>query len=95
MVYLLDPEIERALADPQAMGFGIDAVPAERLRNALDAEMSHLPPTAQIPLVLTGEKYRAVVRDVLWHEFPHLHVVSYRDIPPDYNIQPVARISWR
>ena len=95
VVYLLDPEIERALADPQAMGFGIDAVPAERLRNALDAEMSHLPPTAQIPLVLTGEKYRAVVRDVLWHEFPHLHVVSYRDIPPDYNIQPVARISWR
>jgi type III secretion protein V len=63
------------------------------LHSAVRSEMSHLPPTAQIPVLLTCSSARARLRDALFPEYPRLRVVSYDELDPDINVQPVARIS--
>ena len=96
VVYLLDPEIEDRIAayrDATGPNAPEDELP-ERLSAALWAELSYLPPTAQVPAILTQDELRRPLRDLLRHEFPRITVVGYGDLPPDYNVQPVARISW-
>jgi flagellar biosynthesis component FlhA len=87
VVYLLDPEIETALAEHQ------DGLP-KRLGDALNAELAFLPPTALRPSVLTEDALRASIGAILRPEFPRVRVVSYSDLPPNHNVMPVARISW-
>ena len=53
-----------------------------------------LTPTAQSPVILTSLGVRARLRRELEKEFPQLSVVSYQELNPDMNIQPIARISW-
>jgi type III secretory pathway component EscV len=101
VVYLLDPEMEQALANyptpeptrrpPEGLGNALYV----RLAGAVRNELRRLPPTAQLPVILTKDSLRAAVRATLAQEFPRLAVVSYADISPDQNIQPVARISWQ
>jgi type III secretion protein V len=88
VVYLLDPQIERALLkrDP-------DPLLPDRVLAAVRDELAHLPRTAQKPAVLTQPQTRAQVRELLRGEFPHVSVVAYGELPRTYNIQPVARIS--
>jgi type III secretory pathway component EscV len=93
VVYLLDPAFERELGDREERAIAAEPAMAEELRNALHAEMEHLPDTAQVPCLLTGQACRATVREVLRIEFPYVRVLDYRDIPVHYNIQPIARIS--
>ena len=94
VVYLLAPELEDAVA---AASSGRDSAAPEdaqeRLCKALAAEMAHLPPTAQVPVVLTQDEVRRSVRDALRGRFPRITVLSYADLGPRYNIQPIARIS--
>ena len=59
-------------------------------------ECGHLPPTAQRPVILTAMDIRRYVRKLLEYEFnPPFSVVSYQELSPDLNIQPVSRISIR
>jgi type III secretion protein V len=90
VVYLL----ERDVAEGMGRSTRLDEDLAERLRDALHREMEILPRTAQIPGILTEDRCRAAVRDLLRHEFPQVSVYGYRDLPPGFNIQPVARLSW-
>jgi type III secretory pathway component EscV len=96
VVYLLDPELEAAVA-----GHGNENVPARRddslagrLSAALRAELVHLPAIAQLPALLTQDELRGPIRTLLRDEFPRMTVLGYGDLPSDYNVQPVARISW-
>jgi flagellar biosynthesis component FlhA len=96
VVYLLDPELEAAVADH---GDGVvptasDDFLAERLSAAVRAELFNLPATAQVPALLTQDELRGPLRALLCGEFPRMTVLGYGDLPSDYNIQPVARISW-
>jgi flagellar biosynthesis component FlhA len=85
VVYLLDPTFEsQALSDPAETSV---------LRAAVAAELSHLPPTATSPAVLTLDSRRREVSHALRHRFPSTMVLGYGDLPPEWNIQPVARIS--
>lgn len=95
VAYLLDPPIEDALADREhgSAPTSEDAL-AERLRSAVRTELSSLPPTAQLPALLTQDELRTPLRNVLRHEFPRMNVLGYGDLPPERNVQPVARISW-
>lgn len=90
VVYLLEKTFEGEL---HGAGGRIDPAVAEELREAVHDEMSHLPPTAQTPSLLTGQASRAAVREAICQEFPAVRVLSYADIPADFNVQPVARIS--
>jgi hypothetical protein len=95
VVYLLDPEIEKAVAGhARGTAAGSPDALTERLCDAVYSEMGHLPRTATIPAILTSGELRGAVRARLRYEFPELAVVSYDEIPDRFNLQPVARISW-
>lgn len=86
-VYVLEPEIETALA---ANG---DAGLADRFAAALGAELAELPASVSPPSLLTRDDLRPRLRELVRHEFPRVRVLGYADLPDDYNVQPVARIT--
>jgi hypothetical protein len=95
VVYLLDPELEQALADradERAPTGAEDPLP-ERLSLGVRAELEYLPRTAWVPALLTRDDARRPLAELLRHEFPQTTVVSYGDLPPECNVQAVARIS--
>jgi hypothetical protein len=89
VVYLIDPEIEARLGNPQ----DLFTEEREELLTAIRNEVGNLPPTAQSPVILTTQEIRLRLRREVRHEFPHLAVLSYQELSPDMNIQPIARIS--
>ena len=99
VVYLLDPQIEeaiRASIKRTSAGTHLALEPdiAQEIVQAVKNECGHLPPTAQRPVILTAMDIRRYVRKLLEYEFnPPFSVVSYQELSPELNIQPVARIS--
>jgi type III secretory pathway component EscV/tetratricopeptide (TPR) repeat protein len=92
IVYLLDPEIERRIINTGALPLTDDE--QTRLMEAISDEVGSLPPTAQTPVLLTSMEIRRTVRKLIEASFPNLAVLSYQELSPDLNIQPIARISW-
>ncbi len=101
VVYLLDPQIEeaiRASIKRTSAGTHLALEPdiAQEIVQAVKNECGHLPPTAQRPVILTAMDIRRYVRKLLEYEFnPPFSVVSFQELSPELNIQPVARISTR
>jgi type III secretion protein V len=101
VVYLLDPQMEEAVRGAikrTSAGTHLALEPelAQEIVQAVKTECGHLPPTAQRPVILTGMDIRRYVRKLLEYEFnPPFSVLSYQELSPDLNIQPVARISIR
>ncbi len=101
VVYLLDPQIEEAIRGSikrTSAGTHLALEPdiAQEIVQAVKTECGHLPPSAQRPVILTAMDIRRYVRKLLEYEFnPSFSVVSFQELSPDLNIQPVARISIR
>ncbi|XXF81639.1 type III secretion system export apparatus subunit SctV [Myxococcaceae bacterium GXIMD 01537] len=101
VVYLLDPQIEEAIRSSikrTSAGTHLALEPelAQEIVQAVRAECGHLPPSAARPCILTAMDIRRYVRKLLEYEFnPPFSVLSYQELAPDLNIQPVARISTR
>jgi type III secretion protein V len=101
VVYLLDPQIEEAIRGSikrTSAGTHLALEPdiAQEIVQAVKSECGHLPPSAQRPVILTAMDIRRYVRKLLEFEFnPPFSVVSFQELSPDLNIQPVARISIR
>lgn len=101
VVYLLDPQIEDAIRSSikrTSAGTHLALEPeiAQEIVRAVKGECSSLPPTAQRPVILTAMDIRRYVRKLLEYEFnPPFSVVSFQELSPELNIQPVARISTR
>jgi type III secretion protein V len=101
VVYLLDPQIEEAIRGSikrTSAGTHLALEPeiAQEIVQAVKGECGHLPPSAQRPVILTAMDIRRYVRKLLEFEFnPPFSVLSYQELAPDLNIQPVARISTR
>jgi type III secretion protein V len=99
VVYLLDPQIEEAVRGAvkhTSAGSHLALEPdvAQEIIGAVRSECGHLPPTAQRPVILTAMDIRRYVRKLLEYEFmPPFSVVSYQELSPELNIQPVARIA--
>jgi type III secretion protein V len=100
VAYLLDPGIEAALEDV-AVGEtrgGAQVTPDDelypKLRRIIIDEIRLLPQLALVPVILTQDSVRAVLSNMLKQEFPRLRVIAYGDLPPDFNVQPVARLTW-
>ena len=91
LVYLMDPQAEkrfadisRPLSDEEKVSF-MDAVESElRSRSALP----------QSATILTSMEVRRAIRNALKERFFNLAVISYQELSPETNIQPLARISW-
>ena len=96
--YLLEPKLEARLATGIQRTHGIPAHPlpeeeAEAFRDAVWQELGHsghVPGGGQV--ILTTEGVRASVRKLLEPELPDLPVLSYDELRPDVNVQPLARI---
>ena len=101
VVYLLDPQIEEAIRGSikrTSAGTHLALEPdiAQEIVQAVKTECGHLPPSAQRPVILTAMDIRRYVRKLLEFEFnPPFSVLSYQELAPELNIQPVARISTR
>jgi len=98
VVFLLDPAIETMIRDAirhSATGSYVELEPA-RLKQIVDTigeTMATLPNGVQVPQILTLMEIRSCVRRLVATSMPWLHVVSYQELRPDTNIQPVGRIS--
>ena len=99
-VHLLDPEIEdviRGAIRRTSTGtyLSLDPNIAHDILEAIRRELDPLPPTAQKPIVITDAEVRRFVRKMVELEFPELTVLSYQELAPELNIQPVGRITMR
>ncbi len=89
VVYLVDRHSEELLAEPNKL----DVATATAIMKAVREEVGSLPPTAQSLVILTTMDVRRRLRRLVSLEFPHLAVLSYQELSPDMNIQPIARIT--
>ncbi|HVF55395.1 MAG TPA: FHIPEP family type III secretion protein, partial [Pyrinomonadaceae bacterium] len=99
-VYLLDPEIEDvirgAIRRTQTGSFlSLDPSIAHDILDAIRREIANLPPSAQKPVVITDMELRRFVRKMVELEFPTLSVLSYQELAPELNVQPVGRVTMR
>jgi type III secretory pathway component EscV len=98
IVFLLHPEIETEIREATrytATASYVDLDPT-RLRKILDAirgPVCALPDGLQAPQILTLVEIRSSVRRLVGTSMPWLHVVSYQELRPDTDIQPVGRIA--
>jgi len=97
VAYVLDPGLEARLAMGIQRTHGIPTHPlpdqeAEAFRDALWEQLSSAGSAPSGPVVLTTEGVRASVRRLLEPEFPDLPVLSYAELRPDVNVEPLARI---
>jgi len=98
IVYLLDPQIEetvRSSVQHTSSGSYLALEPeiTQEILASVRNEVGNLPPSAQQPVVLTTMEIRRYFRKLVELEFPHLAVLSYQELSPEMNIQPIARIS--
>lgn len=100
VVYLLDPQIEetvRSSIQHTSSGSYLALEPeiTQEILNSVRQEIGNLPPSAQNPVILTTQEIRRYFRKLCELEFPHLAVLSYQELSPELNIQPISRISLR
>ena len=100
VVVLLDPEIETQIRDAirhTATGSYLELAP-DRLKQIVEAiagPMRVFPDNYQIPCILTNMEVRATVRRLVATAVPTLPVLSYQELWPDVEIQPVGRFSLK
>ncbi|MBI5477202.1 MAG: type III secretion system export apparatus subunit SctV [Deltaproteobacteria bacterium] len=97
VVHLLDGAIEDAVrgAVQRTSGGSYLALEPEVSREILDAvrrEVGETPPGAPAPVILTQMEIRRYVRRLIEVEHPQITVLSYQELAPELNIQPVGRI---
>lgn len=97
-VYLLDPDIEdviRGAIRRTSTGsfLSLDPTIAQDILEAIRREISYQPPNAQQPVLVTDMELRRFVRKMVEIEFPNLAILSFQELTPELNIQPIGRIS--
>jgi type III secretion protein V len=92
IVYLLDATIERRIGE--IAGRPLTSEEKARLKAAVSSEVGVLGASTQTPVLLTTMEVRRTLRKLIEQDFPNLPVLSYQELSPDTNIQPIARISW-
>jgi type III secretion protein V len=87
VVFLVEPALETRLAQPRPLSPLEHAALLAALRHEINrATMS------QIPVILTTASIRARLRHEIAAGLPQVAVLSYQELSPDLNIQPIARI---
>ena len=97
-VYQLDPEIEdmfRNSIRQSAIGpyVAMETDMIERIMEGAHGEIGSLPATAQRPVILTDSDIRRFVKRLLDHRFPDVTVLSYEQLSPKINLQPLGAIA--
>jgi type III secretion protein V len=97
-VLLLDPVIEQTVRESiQATDKGnylaMEPDLSHDIIQAVHSKLDGQPTDEPYPVILTTMEIRRYVRRLLEVEFPSLPVLSFGEILPDIQVQPVARIS--
>ena len=97
-VYLLDPEIEDIVKSsiqvtPSGSYLAIEPDISGEILSAVRREIGQTPSSAQQPAILTSPDIRRYLRRLIEMEFPYVAVLSYQELTPEMNIQPLARVS--
>jgi type III secretion protein V len=91
VVYLIDPALEARVIESTDRPLTDDE--RSKIIEAFFEEIGSLPQATQNPVILTTLEARRALRELIHLEFPHLAVLSYQELSPDMNIQPIARIT--
>jgi type III secretion protein V len=95
--YLLSPTIEdelRAAIRQTSAGsyLALDPAASKRIMSAIKLAVGDPTAASQRPVLLTSMDIRRYMRKLLEQELPELPVLSYQELTPEINIQPLARI---
>lgn len=95
--YLLAPAIEDEIraAIRQTSGgsyLALDPAASRRILTAIKAVLGRLEGSSQRVNLLTSMDIRRYLRKLIETELAHVSVLSYQELSPDINIQPLARI---
>lgn len=95
--YLLAPKAEeavRAAVRQTSAGsyLAMDPAVSKRLVDAIKRSVGTLPSTGQKPVLLASMDIRRYVRRLIESSLADLQVLSYQELTPEINIQPLARI---
>ncbi len=98
LVILLDPKLENKIREGiqhTATGSYVDLEPSEiaRIIELLREPIISMAKGVQMPVIQTVMEIRSAVRRLIAPSLPSLYVLSYQELSPDTNIQPVGRIS--
>lgn len=93
LALLLDPEIEARISDHLVSQRLLAEDEVEKILAAVRRGVESLPASAASPVILTVSTIRSSLRGMIAAEFPRLPVLSYDELPPEMNIQPLARIT--
>jgi type III secretory pathway component EscV len=91
LVYLMDPQTERRFADTSRP---FSDQEKEKFIQAVEGEVDLRSSVSQGPTILTSMEVRRAIRNALKTRFPNIAVLSYQELSPETNIQPLARVSW-
>ncbi|HVO62384.1 MAG TPA: type III secretion system export apparatus subunit SctV [Terriglobales bacterium] len=97
-VYQLDPEIEEMFRNSirqSASGayLAMDPALSKQVMDAARAEIGDLPPGAQRPVIVTDGEIRRFVKKLLDFAIPGVAVLSYDQLTPQINLQPLGMIA--
>jgi type III secretion protein V len=97
-VYQLDPEIEEMFRNSirqSASGayLAMDPAQSQQILEAARAQIGELPPGAQRPVIVTDGEIRRFVKRLLDFGVPEVSVLSYDQLTPQINLQPLGMIS--
>jgi len=97
-VYRLDPEFEEMFLNSirqSASGayLSMDPELSQQVMAAARAKMGELPAGAQRPVIVTDGEIRRFVKRLLDYAIPDVAVLSYDQLAPQINLQPLGMIS--
>ena len=97
-IYRLDPEFEEMFRNSirqSASGsyLAMDPAMSRQVLDAARAQIGDLPPGAQRPVIVTDSEIRRFVKRLLDFGIPDVTVLSYDQLTPQINLQPLGMIS--
>jgi type III secretion protein V len=97
-VYRLDPEIEEIFRNSIRQSAGgaylaMDPAHSQLVLEAARAQIGNLPPGSQRPVIVTDGEIRRFVKRLLDFAIPDVTVLSYDQLTPQINLQPLGTIS--
>jgi type III secretion protein V len=97
-IYRLDPEFEEMFRNSirqSASGayLAMDPAMSRQVLDAARAQIGDLPPGAQRPVIVTDSEIRRFVKRLLDFGVPDVTVLSYDQLTPQINLQPLGTIS--
>lgn len=95
--YLLAPNVEetvRAAIRQTSSGsyMALDPATSKRLLENIKSTVGELPSTGSKPVLLASMDIRRFMRKLIEQDLYELQVLSYQELTPEVNIQPLARI---